>query len=232
MGLFGRKAAVVGDHIQTLLENLCHLEINTIINDNITGRKMPVPEEAFVELACDYDRKLVALGAARGPDEGPVTGGPKEYQRLYDRALGLEKVWSAELALDPVRSANLVIVSRIRQTSEQILRIFTSAAKRQAVGDYTEGEARDHPIELLPDEIVVLRKAWELGIEDIVLQTVIQLDGDVIHRVQRQYSDGQHADLLAIHDMAIRTSVTYWKTLVDLVGEFAGGVGRLFGSRG
>jgi hypothetical protein len=232
VALFRRKTAAVGDHIQTILENLCHLEINTIINNNMTGEKMPVPEQALVGLAADYDRWLSdPTRIPRGAEDGPVTGGPKEFQRLRDRADALQTRWRADTSPDPARDSDFMIACRIQQTSDQLLKIFQGAAKQQAVGDYTSADAHEHPIELAPDEIVVLRKAWELGTENVVLQTVIQLDGDVVHRVKRQYVDGEHTTLFRLHEIAIQTSVSYWKTLVEVAGEFIGGVGRFFESR-
>jgi hypothetical protein len=234
VALFGRKPATIGDQFKTVLESLCCLEINTIVKDNMTGQKMPPPERALVELAELYDLKLAECGALRSAADGGVTGGPAEYERLHLRAEALLNKWLSDASAAEARQTELMILYRIRDNTDQIQEIFKAAGKRgQVIRDHAGPEASAHPIELTTDEIVVLHKAWDLGLEQIALQTVIHLDGDVLHRVQPRYATGSSAtQLLTVHDAAIRTSISYWKTLVDIVGEFIGGVARILGQRG
>ena len=234
MALFARKPTEIGDQFKTVLEHLCSLEINTIIKGNMTGQKMPPPERAVIELAEQYDLKLIESGAPRPAAHGDVTGGPVEYERLHTRATELVTRWRSQPSLPEDQQAELVLLCRIRDTTQQIGEIFKAAAQRgQVIGDHVIQDASAHPIELSSDEIVVLHKAWDLGLEQIAMQTVIQLDGDVMHRVQPRYATGPAAtQLFSVHDTAIRTSITYWKTLVEVVGEFIGGVARFLGQRG
>jgi hypothetical protein len=233
VALFTRKPAAFGDQIRTVLENLCSLEINTIVKDNMTGQKMPPPERALLELAEHYDCKLAEHGSPRIATPG-VTGGPAEFERLRARAAAVAHAWSSDPALPDDKQAELMIVHRIRDTSEQITRIFDAAARRgNAVGDHTAQDIADHPVELAADEIVILHKAWDLDLEQIALQTVIHLDGDVMHRVSPRFAGGPSAaPLLTAHDAALRTSISYWKTLVEIVGDFLGGIARTLGQRG
>jgi hypothetical protein len=231
VALFSRKPAAIGEQIKTVLESLCSLEINTIVKDNMTGQKMPPPERALLELAEHYDCKLAEHGSRRIPGTG-VTGGPAEFERLRARADDLIHAWSADPALSDDHRGELMLLYRIRDTSAQLTRIFESAARRgNPVGDYTAADMADHPIELTADEIVVLHKAWDLDLEQIALQTVIHLDGDVMHRVSPRCINGA-ATLLSAHDAALRTSISYWKTLVEIVGDFLGGIARTLGQRG
>lgn len=230
--MFARKPAALGDQIKTVLERLCSLEINTIIKDNMTGQKMPPPERALLELAEHYDCRLGQHGAPREPP-GAVTGGPAEFERLRRRAGDLITRWSAGPALPDDQQAELMLLYRIRDTSEQITRICETAARRgQPIGDHTSAEIADHPVELTADEVVVLHKAWDLDLEQIALQTVIHLDGDVMHRVSPRCANGSSATLMSAHDTALRTSISFWKTLVEIVGDFLGGIARTLGQRG
>jgi hypothetical protein len=231
--LFSRKPATLGDQIKTVLESLCSLEINTIVKDNMTGQKMPAPERALLELAEHYDARLREHGSPRIATTG-VTGGPAEFERLRARGAAVITGWTSDPAAPAEQQADLMILYRIRDTSEQITRIFEAAARRgQPIGDYTSHDVDDHPIELTPDEIVTVHKAWDLDLEQIALQTVIHLDGDVMHRVSPRYAGGASAaPLLTAHDAALRTSISYWKTLVEIVGEFLGGLARTLGQRG
>jgi len=232
VGLFSRKPEPIGDQIKTVLERLCSLEINTIVKDNMTGQKMPSPERALLELAEHYDCKLAEHGARRLPGT-PVTGGPVEFDGLRVRAADVIHRWGSDPGLSDDHRGELMLLYRIRDTSEQLTRIFEAAALRgHPVGDHTSQDIAAHPVELAADEIVTLHKAWDLDLEQIALQTVIHLDGDVMHRVSPRCTNGSAAPLLSAHDAALRTSISYWKTLVEIVGDFLGGIARTLGQRG
>lgn len=208
---------------RTILENLCNLEINTIIKRTITGRKMPAPEIALVGLAETYSKKLASLGAP-APDK--ITGGPVQYRELHTRSIKLIEAMTIE-------SDEYGIIVRIRNTALEILCIFRAVRDRTGadVRDDSQEEAFDHPIELRANEIIVLRKAYDLGLEEIALQTIVQLDGDVVHRVQPRYAKEEFRELLANHMEAVQVSVSYWGTLIDIIGTLMGSVVRLLGLR-
>jgi hypothetical protein len=95
--------------------------------------------------------------------------------------------------------------------------------------DLSHESAHDHRMELLPDELVMLRKTWDIGLQQIVYQTVIQLDGDVITRIQSAFAEPNERNrhLLEIHTTAVATSTAFWKGLVDLIGSFLSGIVHL-----
>jgi hypothetical protein len=78
--------------------------------------------------------------------------------------------------------------------------------------------------ELSVDDFITLRKIWEIGTEEIVMQTVIHLDGDVMTRVQPRWAGPEGRGLLAIHSTSVATATSYWKLLVDTLGAFIQGV--------
>src|SRR5262249_52136299 len=131
------------------------------------------------------------------------------------------------------QTAEYWLVARIRDNASQFLSIFQAveAREQKAVPDVRRAQGQTAPIELLADEAGGVRKAWELGLEEIAVQTVIQLDGDVVHRVQPKYAGTSSGPLLAIHQSATQTAVAYWKTLIDLIGDLLGGAVRMLGLR-
>lgn len=69
-----------------------------------------------------------------------------------------------------------------------------------------------------------LRKIWEIGAEHIVAQTVIQIDGDVITRIQQGLSDQQIQSVLLLQKAGVDTGVGYWKTLLDVAERLIDGL--------
>lgn len=65
--------------------------------------------------------------------------------------------------------------------------------------------------------LTLIRKTWDVGTDRILLQTVVQLDGDVVFRAGRDVmSDRNHAFTEA-HDHGVHTALDYWKGMFDLV---------------
>ena len=74
-----------------------------------------------------------------------------------------------------------------------------------------------------------IRKIWEVGVERIVAQTVIQIDGDVITRIQEGLNDQQIQSLMQVQRSGVDTGVRYWSTLLDIAERLIDGLaGKLF----
>jgi hypothetical protein len=69
-----------------------------------------------------------------------------------------------------------------------------------------------------------IRKIWEVGVERIVAQTVIQIDGDVITRIQEGLSDQELQSLLQVQRSGVDTGVRYWSTLLDIAERLIDGL--------
>ena len=69
-----------------------------------------------------------------------------------------------------------------------------------------------------------IRKIWEIGAEHIVAQTVIQIDGDVITRIQDGLSDQQIQSVMLLQKSGVDTGVGYWKTLLDVAERLIDGL--------
>ena len=65
-------------------------------------------------------------------------------------------------------------------------------------------------------DTAMLRKMWEIGIEEVVAQSVVQLDGDVVTRFRRGL-DGPNAGapVMEAHRMGVEVALSSWRHLVD-----------------
>lgn len=93
-----------------------------------------------------------------------------------------------------------------------------------------EIEQERPPFPLTVDELVTIRKAWEIGTEVVAMQTVIQLDGDVVTRVNPEYATAEKEDeiIRTIHSDSVKVSVGYWHQLVGLVKDFFENIIKVF----
>jgi hypothetical protein len=87
--------------------------------------------------------------------------------------------------------------------------ISLTRAQKDALA-HTEIAARD---------LLVIRKIWEIGVEQIVAQTTIQVDGDVVTRITPDLARwGEHAKpVLSIHQSGIETGIASWRHLAATV---------------
>jgi hypothetical protein len=81
-----------------------------------------------------------------------------------------------------------------------------------------------------PPDLIAIRKAWDLGTEAILLQTVIQLDGDIVTRFQNGMDQPSREVVHTLHARAVDLSFRHWQWLFEAVGRVAGQtVSRLLG---
>ena len=75
-----------------------------------------------------------------------------------------------------------------------------------------------------------LRKIWELGTDQIIAQTIVQVDGDTLTRFQRGVDVDERTYFLEIHNQGIHTAVRQWRVLFDAFSALIDGVAdRIFG---
>jgi hypothetical protein len=96
---------------------------------------------------------------------------------------------------------------------------------------YTRSEiVNDESIPPLPvkdSELVLVRKVWELGTEVIAMQTIIQVDGDVITRLNPSFMDEKkYPDLKTHHNDGVAIALKHWGDLITIAKELVLAVGQ------
>lgn len=90
---------------------------------------------------------------------------------------------------------------------------------RHCLNGAVADEPKPPPLRLNATELVRVRKIWELGCEQIVMQTVVQLDGDVVTRISPDVEGQSHHLLHTLHADGVRVATQSWQSLVEtLVG--------------
>jgi hypothetical protein len=81
-----------------------------------------------------------------------------------------------------------------------------------------------------PDIAILIRKAWDLGVERVCLQTVMQVDGDLLQAIG-DIGGNEREFLTQLHKSAVKDGVEQWHSLFDVVRQLAGAVGSaVFGA--
>ena len=315
------------DQIGKIAEDLVNVEVNIILESDITGKKMPKPRHAFIDVGKEYYDKLNEYGCLnenlyigaeeedwRGKDtealnqelqalkddiekpenkekrkaleeskrrlEGLIT--IKELKKLEDylgscdafsymREVANYKIIENRIALEKMDAAGplsaeqeakrerliteVSMLTRIKDKSDQIKGIFNtncmqylrrqgklekispeklaSTAMCNLISEDTSEkkfltnlltradiEFYQAPLILRTDQLALLRKIWEIGLDEIAMQTVVQLDGDVVTRILGKYAQEDFAILHKLHHQGVSTALGFWKDLVGLVKDF------------
>jgi hypothetical protein len=221
-----------------IAENLFALEVTTIVQDRITATKMPRPAEALHELARMYEEKLTAMQPAplRQRPAAGKNGGMPAFGSMMERARTTlnqmqppgesPSAAKATMAAGMAESADAAIVERILRNSEECMNLTKKMGSMKAAAPESSTGAEE--MELTPEERMRLNVIWHMGVEQIAMQTVIHVSGDVVTRVRPEYVGEQGRALLEIHHFAIKTSVEFWKTLVDVLGSMVGSLAQFF----
>ena len=115
------------------------------------------------------------------------------------------------------------LVRRIEVNSVRLLGLLQAlpgpGGRDCDANDYSRGElngaAKPPPMALAPADLVLIRKTWELGIEQIVMQTVVQLDGDVVTRLSGGMEDERFRVIHQVHADGVRVATESWRYLVE-----------------
>jgi hypothetical protein len=234
------------NRLENLLNDLFSLEVNTILKQGMMATKMPNAAHALIDIARDYAYELNRLDPAKWqelpntvehvpPPPGPQSGPPLDdalgetFHQLRTRAARAARALqglprdeeAAEKALPTAKltdaeNANLLLLCRIRDTSDQLKGLVPEGRS------FNRQNADDEVIPLDDRQRLVLRKAWEIGTEQVVMQTVVYLDGDVITRIRPDIAEGNRRDLLDVHQKGVDTSMAFWRHLVDVVRSIVG----------
>jgi hypothetical protein len=117
------------------------------------------------------------------------------------------------------------ILKRIYRNCDQIKGILEGRGIDRGRGDAELQTVREEGLSrktassvelpLTADENLVIRKAWEVGTETVVMQTVAQLDGDVVTRVQQARMAAADRPLHDLHRSGIATALEHWQFLIQ-----------------
>ena len=140
-----------------------------------------------------------------------------------------------------------VIIERIRRNADQLRALLRNLEKRLRLrlnsNDSFLGCNRRQLLEretnlgrhpqphLHPDEMTLVRKIWDIGVEEVVMQSTVSLSGDVINRIQSGLEPQEAAALLEFHREGIVSGTRMWKLIAETLVSMTGGFAKLIARR-
>jgi hypothetical protein len=217
--------------------DLLNLEINTIVKDRIGALKMPAPLKALEDIFYEYDEKIKEINKTiqafsfsgliysyNVEEKNDIEGDKlKVYLiEVKNKAIALE----SQLKSDGLNESQSSVFmddnsNKIDNMRSHLRRIITNIKQIENLKSY-RNILNNNLIN--KKDLVQLRKIWEIGTEDIVMQTVIQIDGDVVTRIIPEYATNENSALHKFHELGVNVSLKYWGSLIELARKLLGTV--------
>jgi hypothetical protein len=189
-----------------------------------------------------------ALQTARAGGSLPASTAPVVLSRIYancrqlkEAALRLEQ---QHIAAGTAQSATWRLFRKVSSAPASKERLGALIARRgmaatssaptesRLFGATVEQTARalfEHPrpvYDVDPDVTILIRKAWDIGVQHVCMQTVLQIDGDLLQVVGDMRPE-ERIFLTPLHKQAVTDSITQWRSLFDLIRQLAGEIGSV-----
>lgn len=182
-----------------------------------------------------------------------ITNGPKTFEAMQWAANGANHRIRA--SLDALKGAeratalvSLTLMRRITTNSRQLRQLAlllqqqnqASVATTERLAQLLDGTIEDTTTALFQqprpklvidtDILIVVRKVWDIGLERVMFQTTMQVDGDMLVRIAPDIDDAKRQFLGDLHRATAETAIKQWNGLFHLASTLASDVGRaLFG---
>ncbi len=254
--------------VSSTLYDLTHLEINTIIKDEMSASKAPAsPRLLLHSLATTFHLKLLSLGdkynaflqpgssSAVNPFRGESVyagSGYNSFKELSDRAESSITKLNENKAMiripDDTLNSDIMMLQRIHNICDDIRRIlkmegvdlfrentafnFDNADNVKEFRNMPASKADAYELNLDLRQLMVIKKANDIGTEQVLIQTVIGMDGDVTTRISKSFAEQPITIIHQVHQQSISISVEYWKSLIQVVVKLGESILGIFNPKG
>src|SRR5262245_25619894 len=193
-----------GFDLTAIARSLLNIEVNTIVRDSMTGEPMPPVPHALLDIAGDYAKELCGLGVRLEVYFKPDSGTPASIKpgwtsspasvsdqltispQTFDRLRWAAK-WASGAAASrskPLPPNKYVLLDRIINNADAVKEIF-KRLDADFTGQFLDKKRADLdgiPIRpgsyaIPPADMILLQKIWDIGLEQIVAQTIVHVTG-------------------------------------------------------
>jgi len=219
--------------VSKLLDDLTHLEINTIIKKGMTSTPQPEEiEEVLSVLLSDYAERLGIIHHRNSIEKKIDVGNIKSYKDLYEILHDLGAYMDKEkIRLD---DRDFMIILRMKSFCKYLesraadIKFLqrNGIAEQDNIYTLNMNMFAKFRLEMNSRDRVMIKRLYDLGTERIVMQTRFGIDGDVITRIEENFANKPKQVVLDLHEKHTDLSVKYWQSLVNIVKDLVGGIKR------
>lgn len=223
----------------SFLNNLTHLEINTIIKDGMTSAPAPTATlELLYFLLGRYKAKLKSILNKTEAYKGiSAVDEQASFESFYDLLKTVTNYCDGNKIRFDDRFYILILRMQgfchfLQSTVNNKLVEIHCIIKENNAGidkklnlyNLNLDNYHNYQCEIDTDLMVKFNRYYDLGTEEIILQTRIGIDGDIVTRVQRDFSEAPRQLLIDLHEKHTNLSMDYWKSLIQIAVDIVHGI--------
>lgn len=207
--------------IASILQDLTHLQIDTIIKSGMIAADPPDRvEDLLSSLHLEYLCRVEIILRHNNVDYPLDKERCKSFKDLFDLMMDLNHFMSDRDIR--IADSDYIILQRIYAFCKFIENKEYAGYKLYLVDvKVLENNQKAGSISSL--ELAKLKRYHDLGTEKIAMQTRIGIDGDIVARIEEEFARKPLPLLVDLHDKHTKMSMEYWNNLVNtavnLVGE-------------
>jgi hypothetical protein len=243
MSLFNFGKNNKASAIRKMLDDLTYLEINTIIKKGMTAAPQPDSMKETLKILFDrYRTRMKIIGETNDvPDDARIDflscNSISEFHGCltnFQKKLDEHRIRLAEH--DYIRLLRMVSFCQYIKTKSEgeaeaadenaliKLESANGAIDQKSLYqlDLSEGNLSRYQMDVKPRDRVKLKRLFDLGTENVVMQTRFGLDGDVVTRIEQDFANQPRQLVIDMHDKHTQLTLNYWKDLIGLVQQIIG----------
>jgi len=211
--------------LRAFLDDLTHLEVNTIISSGmIAGAPPKSAEEMLSGIFVNYRERVDVLIRNNNLqfefDENNCTS----FASLSATIKDLRGHMDADLEHRRLKDDDFPLIKRM----VKFMKLLDSMSKEMVFKskDQPDMNVMTHQQMDLPSSFelskvnsemkVKLKYYYDLGTEKVVMQTRFGIDGDVVTRIEKGFASDPSQVMVDLHQWHMKTSVNYWKFLINV----------------
>ncbi len=225
-----RKEHVFGK----MLDDLTTLEINTIIKDGMTASVPPENIEKTLKELLDRYKDRMELIVYNNSDVFDSNNGFNTsfsdhrsiktfHEHLTKCKQKIDISVRAGMRIDDTDYTRINrMISFCRFIQERSENSVHGIRLRNPEGNetlYDTDLTKEPEIIIDTRDMVRINRFYDLGTERIIMQTRFGIDGDIVTRIEEDFSNKPKKLVTDIHEAHTNLSVNYWKSLIDIVKE-------------
>ena len=209
-----------------LLDDLTHLEINTIIKFGMTAVAPPDSiEEMISKLVFKYRAKLENILKKNDVDLVVSADAHNSIENFHNELIRLQ----GEMDKNGIRldEADYILYLRFLSycvwvdSKKDSIKIVNAGADKGHEGKRLyQIELAKHEeykfADLSPKYKAKIKRLYDLGTESVVLQTRFNIDGDIITRIEQNFASAPRNTVMDLHEKHTNMSLSYWEKMVKL----------------
>lgn len=217
--------------LSKMLDDLTHLEINTIIKKGMTSAPQPEGvEETLRVLLSNYRIKLNVLVKRNFIENTCSISQCTSFEAFYSALDEISNYMDSKKVR--MEEPDYILFLRMKsfcnylrsRTGDIVFKEKSRIPKEATIFSVNLDTFATFKLEINPRDRIMIKRIFDLGTEQIVMQTRIGIDGDVVTRIEENFAMHPKQMVIDCHDRHTSLSVKYWQSLIIIVKDFVSGI--------